>query len=70
MTINLPKFDSPITLNYFYLYMNFSLASRSILKYFAPVLKALDESLKELPDPNGRLSIAVPPPAIKMTQKR
>ena len=38
----------------------------SILKYFAPVPKASDELLKELPDPNGTLSKAVLPPAIKM----
>ena len=38
----------------------------SILKYFKPVLKTLDELLKELPDPNGTLSKTVPPSAIKL----
>jgi len=39
----------------------------SLLKYFKPVPKmALDELLKQLPDPNGTLNKTVPPLAIKM----
>ena len=37
-----------------------------ILKYFKPVPKTSDESLKELPDPNGTLSKIVPSSAIKL----
>jgi len=39
----------------------------SLLKYFKPVPKtALDDLLKQLPDPNGTLKKTVPPSAIKM----